>query len=168
HTYTSTFFSEEQICQTVKVIHEAFNREFFLPALGDRSLVEPFVECMVRATVVGGQLWIIDSPDTGIVASGLYFGPGQRSFGSEDQKKQGFNNLMGKLDMEKRKWFTEYFITEMLHNVDEIHGTGVQDQNYYLQLLGVLPEYQGKGIAKSLLSHVEAKVSLQCYISSVC
>ncbi|KAG7095677.1 hypothetical protein E1B28_006393 [Marasmius oreades] len=167
--------TEDQITQTVKVFYEAFNRKFFLAALQDPTLVEPLIKSLVRATIVGGQLHVVDSL-AGIVGATLCFGPGQRSLGSEEQKQQGFNQLMEKVNKDARRWFTEYFVglsnygvvastsfscvqvTIMLHDsVDRVHGPGVQDQNYHIQIFGVLPEYQGKGIGKTLLHHIEQK-----------
>jgi hypothetical protein len=53
--------------------------EYFLSALGgDKSLVEPFLLGHIKATVIGGQLFVAELPGTGIVGVGLWFGPGQK------------------------------------------------------------------------------------------
>ncbi|KAL0579920.1 hypothetical protein V5O48_002091 [Marasmius crinis-equi] len=113
---------------------------------------------MVRATLVGGQLYVVEAPQAGIMGVGLYFGPGQDLFVNEEQKEQGFNQLMQRVNEDARRWFTEYFIEEMLHKiVDPVYGQGVQHGNYHLQLFGVSPDHQRKGVGKALLRHVEEK-----------
>ncbi|KAJ8082188.1 hypothetical protein PM082_008035 [Marasmius tenuissimus] len=150
--------SEAEISQTVQVIHEAFRKEFFSFALQDPTLVEPFIESFVRATIAEGHPIVVRLPGSGIVGAGLFFGPGQDSLATEHQKDQGFNQLMRRVNEDARRWFTEYFLKEMLHKlVEPAHGPGVQHNNYHLQIFGVSPNHQGKGIGKALLQHVEAK-----------
>ncbi|KAK1224643.1 mannosyl-oligosaccharide alpha-1,2-mannosidase [Marasmius sp. AFHP31] len=156
-----TFFLSE----TLKYIYLTFSDstllpldELFLFGLQDSSRVEPLIESFVRASIVGGQLYVFESPESGVVGAELAFGPGQVALGSEEQKEQGFNQLMDKVNEDVRRWFNGYFVDEMLHSMHEpVYGPGVQHDNYHIQLLGVLPEYQGKGIGKALLQHVEAK-----------
>ena len=47
-------------------------------ALGDEKLVEPFLLAHVRATIIGGRLYVAELPDDGIVGVGLWFGPNQK------------------------------------------------------------------------------------------
>ncbi|ESK88655.1 acetyltransferase [Moniliophthora roreri MCA 2997] len=149
--------NDQQVKEIVKVFHEANKRKFFLFALKDESLVEPFIEAMVRGTVIGGQLYVVETPD-GIVGATLWFGPGQISLGSEEQRQAGWNQLMEKLDDATRRWFVDVFLASSLHDVpDKLYGQGGQKAAYHLQLFGVLPQCQGKGYGKALLHHVEEK-----------
>ncbi|KAK1216640.1 hypothetical protein PQX77_020760 [Marasmius sp. AFHP31] len=133
-------------------------QEFFSFALQDPTLVEPFIESFVRATIAEGHPVVARLPEFGIVGVGLFFGPGQASLVTEHQKDQGFNQLMQRVNEDTRKWFTEYFIKEMLHKlVEPAFGPGVQHDNYHLQIFGVSPNHQGKDIGKAILQQVEAK-----------
>jgi len=52
--------------------------EYFLSALGDESLVEPFLLAHVKAAAIGGQIYAALLVDVGIVGVALWFGPGQK------------------------------------------------------------------------------------------
>ncbi|KAK7062907.1 hypothetical protein VNI00_000405 [Paramarasmius palmivorus] len=122
-----------QIKQLVKVFHEANKREFLLFALKDEALVEPLLEAMVKCTVAGGQVYVVETSDEGIVGAGLWFGPGQISLGSLQ-------------------------LGSSLHNIpDSYYGKGGQEAAYHLQLFAVLPTCQKKGYGKALMRHVEDK-----------
>ncbi|KAK7062908.1 hypothetical protein VNI00_000406 [Paramarasmius palmivorus] len=163
-----------QIKQLVKVFHEANKRGkprvswfsvtsnnskvFFLFALKDEALVEPFLEALVKNTFAGGQVYVVETSDEGIVGAGLWFGPGQTSLRSEEQRQAGWNQLMERLDDSTRKWFIDVALESSLHNIPDLYyGQGGQEAAYHLQLFAVLPTCQKKGYGKALMRHVEDK-----------
>lgn len=138
----SHVFAEQETREATRVLHEAFGKsvshyfsslafssepdslEYFLPALGDdRSLVEPFLLAHVKATIIGGQLFIAELPGTGIVGVALWFGPGQKLLSrfvragyitsgvqyrrvfSDEQRNAGWNQTMEVLNDACRKWW---------------------------------------------------------------
>ncbi|KAJ7910652.1 hypothetical protein B0H13DRAFT_600824 [Mycena leptocephala] len=87
---TPHLFAEEETREAARVLHEAFEKKYFLHALGgDQSLVEPFLMAHVKATIIGGQLFIAELPGTGIVGVALWFGPGQKYLSSDEQRNAG-------------------------------------------------------------------------------
>ena len=52
--------------------------------------------------------------------------------------------------------------TQFLSQYDELversHGSGVKLGGYHLQVIGILPEHQKKGVATALVQYVETKV----------
>ena len=89
----------------------------------------------------------------------------------------GWEQFMEKLAPEYRNWWTSvsashelelcqliYWRTSFLKEYDELvessHGPGVKLGGYHLQVIGVSPHYQRKGVATSLMRYAESKV---CY-----
>ncbi|KAJ7465269.1 hypothetical protein FB451DRAFT_1370112 [Mycena latifolia] len=131
--------TELEIQEAAKVLHEAFQRQYFLSVLGgDETLVEPFLLAHVRATILGGQLYIAQLPDAQLVGIAL-----------EDQRNAGWNQTMQVLDETTQKCIPE-----------RLYGPGQKLAAYHLQTFGVLPEHQKKGYGMALMSAVEEKAKL--------
>jgi ribosomal protein S18 acetylase RimI-like enzyme len=44
---------------------------------------------------------------------------------------------------------------------EKLFGPGLKRASYHLQVLGILPEYQKRGIGKALIDHVATKVRIK-------
>ncbi|PPQ68716.1 hypothetical protein CVT26_003622 [Gymnopilus dilepis] len=150
--------SEEEVRRATHVLHEAFSRRYFLFALGDEKLVEPFLLAHVRATVIGGRLYVAELPDDGIVGVGLWFGPNQKFLSSQEQLNAGWNQTMDVLDEKHRTWWTN-FLQAVDDVTDKLYGLGQQLAAYHLQTVGVLPEHQKRGYGTALLNAVERQAA---------
>ncbi|KAF8870904.1 hypothetical protein CPB84DRAFT_1754256 [Gymnopilus junonius] len=150
--------SEDDMKRAAHVLHEAFQRRYFLFSLGDESLVEPFLLAHVRATAIGGQLYVAVLPDVGIVGVGLWFGPDQKFLSSQDQRDAGWNQTMEALEEKYQRWWTN-FLQEVDDVTDKLYGFGQQLASYHLQTVGVLPEYQQRGYGAALMTAVEHRAA---------
>ncbi|KAL0579921.1 hypothetical protein V5O48_002092 [Marasmius crinis-equi] len=113
---------------------------------------------MARDALLAGQIMVAETPEDGILGAGFYFGPGQVMLGSEKQREQGFNQLIRSVNEDARRWFTGYFLEEMLRgSVEGVYGPGVERDHYHIPYGGVLPNHKGKGVGKALIQHVEEK-----------
>ncbi|KAJ7817842.1 hypothetical protein B0H14DRAFT_2840954 [Mycena olivaceomarginata] len=138
--------------EATRVLHEAFGKRYFLPALGkDQSLVEPFLLAHVKATIIGGQLFVAELPGTGIVGVALWFGPGQKFLSSNEQRNAGWNQTMEVLNDACQKWW-DNFLSLADTVPDRLYGPGQQLASYHLQTFGVLPEHQKKGYGMALMT----------------
>ncbi|KAK7001627.1 hypothetical protein R3P38DRAFT_2730455 [Favolaschia claudopus] len=152
--------TDDETRDATRVLHEAFERKYFLPALGgDQSLVEPFLLAHVKATVIGGQLYVAELPGTGIVGVALWFGPGQKFLSGNEQRDAGWNQTMNVLDTACQNWWDNFL--SLADTVPErLYGPGQQQASYHLQTFGVLPQHQKKGYGTALMSAVEEKAKL--------
>ncbi|KAJ7482370.1 hypothetical protein B0H11DRAFT_2232567 [Mycena galericulata] len=122
----------QEIREATRVLHEAFGKKYFLPALGgDQSLVEPFLLAHVKATVIGGQLFLAELPGVGIVGVGLWLGPGQKFLSSAEQRNAGWNQTMEVLDDSCRKWW-DNFLSLADTVPHKLYGPGQQVASYHL------------------------------------
>ncbi|KAJ7734014.1 hypothetical protein DFH07DRAFT_967769 [Mycena maculata] len=156
----SAQLAKEEFREAARVLHEAFHKRYFLPALGgDETLVEPFLLAHVRATIIGGQLFIAELPDTGIVGVALWFRPGEKFLSSDEQRNAGWNETMELLGDVHRKWWDNFL--SLCNTVpDELYGPSKKLASYHLQTFGVLPAYQKKGYGMALMAAVEEKAKL--------
>jgi len=148
--------SDAEVHKATSVLHEAFKRKYFLSALGDESLVEPFLLAHVKATVIGGQLYVAELADIGIVGVALWFGPGQKFLSSDEQRNAGWNRIMEMVDEKYQKWW-DNFLSFVDDVADRLYGPGKQTASYHLQTFGVLPEHQKKGYGTALMKAVEKR-----------
>ncbi|KAJ7353530.1 hypothetical protein DFH08DRAFT_857026 [Mycena albidolilacea] len=152
--------TEQETREATRVLHEAFGKRYFLPALGnDQSLVEPFLLAHVKATIIGGQLFAAELPGTGIVGVALWFGPGQKFLSSNEQRNAGWNQTMEVLNDACQKWW-DNFLSLADTVPDRLYGPGQQLASYHLQTFGVLPEHQKNGYGMALMTAVEEKAKL--------
>ncbi|KIJ36705.1 hypothetical protein M422DRAFT_211995 [Sphaerobolus stellatus SS14] len=151
--------SEEEMLRAANVLHEAFGKQYFLGALGgNQSLVEPFLLGHVKAAVIGGNLYVAELPNEGIVGVALWFGPGQKFLGSSEQLNAGWNQTMDQLNETARKWWDKFliFVDEV---AEKIFGDGQKLASYHLQTFGVLPDHQKKGYGTLLMKTVQQKAA---------
>ncbi|KAJ6504630.1 hypothetical protein C8R47DRAFT_1174601 [Mycena vitilis] len=151
--------TDQEIQEATRVLHEAFGKRYFLGALRDESLVEPFLLAHVKATVIGGQIFIAELPGTGIVGVGLWFGPGQKFLSSPEQRSAGWDQTMQVLDDDSQRWW-DNFLTITDEVPEKLYGPGQQLASYHLQTFGVLPEHQKKGYGMAIMRAVEEKAKL--------
>ncbi|KAM5531780.1 hypothetical protein V8D89_014550 [Ganoderma adspersum] len=142
--------SDDQLDQYAKILAESFNYSFFGSALNkDKALQEPMMHAHMAAALVKdeGEVHIAELPGVGVVGVAVWFGPGHVA---------GHNQVIEKLPMELQKWWTE-FLDKYSKLTDRVLGPGVKLGGYHLQLIGVSPSHQQKGVASALMKYAEMK-----------
>ncbi|RPD60175.1 acyl-CoA N-acyltransferase [Lentinus tigrinus ALCF2SS1-6] len=151
--------SEAEIDAYTKLLAEAFSYRFFAFALGgDKDLQEPMHRAHITAALAnnGGEVHIAELPDEGVVGVAVWFPPGSKFLSTEAQREAGWNQLMAKLELELRDWWTQ-FLDEYDDMVERALGPDVKLGAYHLQLIGVHPQRRRKGIARALMQFAESK-----------
>ncbi|KAI9000440.1 hypothetical protein BD414DRAFT_577 [Trametes punicea] len=141
------------------LLAEAFQYQLFGGALGnDKSLQEPVMRAHLAAALVegSGEIHIAELPDVGDVGVALWFCPGHTYLESDAQRNAGWNELMDRLPTQCSDWWATFFkqYDELAENTV---GWEVKRGGYHLQLFGVVPEYQRKGIGNALTRYAENK-----------
>ncbi|KAH0582615.1 hypothetical protein H2248_010543 [Termitomyces sp. 'cryptogamus'] len=147
--------SEAEVERILDVLQAAFGKDPFTNFLvgGDWSLVRPNFEFCVRAALLGGEVHIATlGPEVhDIIGVTVWYGPGQSPGSTEEQREVGSKVFFSKCPEELRKWWLEYFISQMERLADESLGPGFKESQWCLLLFGVVPEHQRKGVGKAMM-----------------
>ncbi|KAI0326405.1 hypothetical protein GY45DRAFT_1373960 [Cubamyces sp. BRFM 1775] len=152
--------SDADLDKYTKLLAEAFHYQFFGGALGnDRSLQEPMIRAHIAAALVPGEgeVHVAELPDVGVVGVAVWFGPGQKFLVTDAQRNAGWNQLMERLPDQYRDWWSKFLADYDTLVEKSLGGAEVKLGGYHLQLIGVAPEHQRKGVATALIKHAEAK-----------
>ncbi|EIN04132.1 hypothetical protein PUNSTDRAFT_128456 [Punctularia strigosozonata HHB-11173 SS5] len=152
--------TKAELDSAAAVLEQAFKDDAFVNACigGDQTLNFDFQRATIAATAIGGQLWFASYGDVDIAGVAAWFPPGRALLDSEDQGEAGFNELLGKkFPPELSKWWTEYFLPKYEEQVEHALGEGKKVASWHLQMFGVLPELQNKGIGTALMQAIEPK-----------
>jgi len=162
--------SDPRLDEAVQVLIAAFKEDAVARAMiGGRERLRAIMHrAIVRATVVGGQLWIaLDELDR-VVGTASWYPPGSDFLGDDAQFNEGFAQFFGELQKTDADlyqwWFTvllpkykdiskTYFSTP-----DDPDGQNFQKDNWSLVSFSVTPELQRRGIGSMLLKVGEEKV----------
>ncbi|KAF8074748.1 hypothetical protein FPV67DRAFT_1726249, partial [Lyophyllum atratum] len=130
---------------------------------GDRSLVRPQFEFNIHACSLGGELHVasIGPATEDIVGVALWYGPGQDSMTTEEQREVGSDWFFAQCSEELKKWWFEHFFPTMERLEEETLGRGFKDSQWSLLIFGVDPEHHRKGIAKTMMKSAEERVKAE-------
>ncbi|KAI9000437.1 acyl-CoA N-acyltransferase [Trametes punicea] len=154
-----TELSEAEMDKYNKLLAEAFHYQLFGGALGnDRSLQEPMMRAHLAPALVNGsgEVHVAELPDVGAVGVAIWFRPGHTYLDSDAQRNAGWNELMDRLPTQYSDWWAT-FLKEYDELAEKTIGREVKRGGYHLQLIGVVPEYQRKGIGTALIRYAENK-----------
>jgi len=147
-----------------KVMSDAFHEDKFLSILmgGHKELLFNLELSVIKAGLIGGEVYVAEDVRGNIIGSTVWFGPGQDLLLSEEQSNAGFNQLMNKLaseDPDMLNWWKEYFIPSSTKFTTEAYGSPQYRLNsWYLFMIGVLPSCQRRGVGSAMIDHTEAKI----------
>ncbi|KLO11091.1 hypothetical protein SCHPADRAFT_488459 [Schizopora paradoxa] len=155
---------DRDIDATSKVMSEAFYNEISTRVFlgGHLELTSDFVSAIVKAGIVGGEVYVAEDNFGKIIGASVWFPPGHEFLDSEEQAKAGYNQFMEKLNNAHRdmlRWWTKYFGPLADEFVKKTFG----DPHYgskcwYLYLIGVQPVCQRRGVGTALVNDCEARI----------
>ncbi|KAH8831053.1 hypothetical protein DL96DRAFT_1811981 [Flagelloscypha sp. PMI_526] len=157
--------NESDIHEATNVLGESFHWRLF--NVGCDESKELHYECLhawVKDAAANGEVWVARrvTPDdeeekTTIMGAAMWYGPRQKLFQTPELEQQcGWTEFLGKLSESSRNWWP-YIIRESAAGVEDILGKDVRLNNWHLQLLGVHPDFQRRGIGRKLCEVVEQK-----------
>ncbi|KIK52783.1 hypothetical protein GYMLUDRAFT_49744 [Collybiopsis luxurians FD-317 M1] len=161
--------SEQEIESVVKCLELAFESDqFTLTCIGahigadgrfefDREILQQFHRSLVVAGLLGGEVYLAESPMKEVLGAAIWFGPGRELFDSEDQHDAALVPLFQKFSPELSKWWNENFLPKYKEFTDTSFGEGSKIQSWHLQWIGTAPDHRKKGVATSLVNIVKDK-----------
>ncbi|KAL1742883.1 hypothetical protein HDZ31DRAFT_42260 [Schizophyllum fasciatum] len=163
--------SEEEAAAIIDAISDAFTKDpgsiigfgKYMDAV-NRSRNEQFIRAVLRT----GEVYVCEDPQAGNRIAGVaaWLPPGKETYETKEESVAFWGALKAHFLESERRWLDEYATGMQQLTVDSIGPNTVRDE-WYLQRLGVRPEYFSRGIAtrliKAKLVEVSSRVvTLQC------
>ncbi|KZV85734.1 hypothetical protein EXIGLDRAFT_841255 [Exidia glandulosa HHB12029] len=156
--------SDDEIERMTDVLHEAFSYKYFISALGDPKFSRDLIKSHIGAALAddAAEIYVARSVSAtrDIAGVAVWFGPGTVYLGTEAQREAGWNQLYAALDKVYQDWW-DYFLPFYDDYTTRVFGRGVKLGGHHLQVIGVLPAHQRRGIAGQLFCIVEKKAKEQ-------
>ncbi|KAF9557473.1 hypothetical protein CPC08DRAFT_710370 [Agrocybe pediades] len=131
----------------------AYEDNTAVPAMvgGNDELRDLLFRSMVRAGGLEGDLKVVEDEEGNIFSIALWFRPGVNMWGTEEQRRLGYNEFMAKLDPDTVKWWKEDYAQATTDFIKQWLPVPRVD-TWWLNVLGTDPVHQRKGYASMLLA----------------
>lgn len=131
-----------------------------MPSLcgGDLSLADLMAHGELRAGALAGEIFAAFNEKEEMVGYALTMPPGRQLYDSEEQRELGHNEFLEKLSEEGK----EYYRTSMAEFAEWSAKTTAPItvlNSYFVHLLMVREEYQGKGIGTGIINLIKDKAA---------
>ncbi|PPQ80302.1 hypothetical protein CVT26_008830 [Gymnopilus dilepis] len=151
-----TELRERETAEIVDLLVRAYQGNAAVEAMtgGNKDLESLLFRAMTRAGALAGHLYVLESHQEGILSVALWYPPGRKLFGSEEERKLGFEELLSNVDEEARSWWTISHPKRMADFLER--WLPKANGSYYLifrETDGTDPRHQRKGYATRLLDY---------------
>jgi len=156
--------------RTTEVMVEAFKGDLFTEMLvcGQLDLYHDCQSAQIRAGLFAGEVWVAGFTPEEILATAVWFGPGQELLGGlnwEAQMELGWKEFQGKLDSDgKRDWWMSFLGQYCKMTTQALFTFGSKSwkfDSWHLQLIGVDPKHRNKGLGRALIEIIQSKAKEQ-------
>ncbi|TFY56875.1 hypothetical protein EVG20_g8761 [Dentipellis fragilis] len=147
--------TDDQIDAAVAVCTRAYAGDDALRTFvgGDAHLEDIFFRSMLRGAALEGYFYIADLNDgtskSEVSSVGIVFPPGVSCWGSEAQRKLGYNEFWASLSPEAKVWWGK-FQDDMGKRLNSIFGPKLKNQ-WVVSLIGTDPVHQNNGLGTSII-----------------
>ncbi|KAF8075299.1 hypothetical protein FPV67DRAFT_1728420 [Lyophyllum atratum] len=100
---------------------------------------------------LAGEMFIAEDASNKVIGAIIWFGPGREMYDSDDQRKLALGPLMEHFPAEAKEWYASTG-PKMEAFKKRVFGDLAQTE-WYLQRIGVHPDWQGKGVGTALIEH---------------
>ncbi|EGO00015.1 hypothetical protein SERLA73DRAFT_72773 [Serpula lacrymans var. lacrymans S7.3] len=167
--FVNTQFFTEDVEPVISVLNEAFSQDKFsnLISYHDNEVLGQIQRSQVVAASIAGDIYAAEDINKTVVGAAVWFEPGRTLFDSDDQRASALLPMMTKFSPQLQKWWKEeaspshHLLFPAYKQLASLSGESAMLDSWHLQSIGVIPEHQGKSIAKALIQEVQAKVSHQ-------
>ncbi|KAF9002071.1 hypothetical protein BDQ17DRAFT_1426043 [Cyathus striatus] len=157
--------------EAISVLLDAFKDDVIANNLvgGREELRKMTMTTVVRATIVGGKLYVALDPEANVVVgTACWFPPRSDFLADEKQQQQGAGELFTTLqsvDAGLHTWWMSTLLPTLSGVTNKYLGKNAQQnykmENWSLYSLSVSPKYQGKGISRLLVKVGEDQAAAQ-------
>ncbi|KAF9269954.1 hypothetical protein L218DRAFT_4106 [Marasmius fiardii PR-910] len=120
----------------------------------------------IGAAALGGHLFVaLEGDEKDPVGVAVWWGPGERPFANEEQRRAGFYVFWNALSPAGKQWHQETIYTffgnckyqpELEKLATDNLGSNGKLNSWWLNLIAVDPAYQRRGIARQLIETIKA------------
>ncbi|KAL4260574.1 N-acetyltransferase domain-containing protein [Pleurotus pulmonarius] len=133
----------------------------------DPELVVPFVNAVLLAGTIEGEIHVAEDANGTIVGGAVWFGPGAEFCHSEAQQERVLVPLLAQFDDELQAWWNDKFLPEYHGAIDQELGPNKRLRSYHLQLIGIAPNHPSQQLATRMIRAVLEKAQKHGYDSLV-
>ncbi|KAL0945216.1 hypothetical protein HGRIS_000728 [Hohenbuehelia grisea] len=168
-TYTIRLFtnpSGTEVAAAEQVLADAFKGDNFteMTVGRDPALVLPFGRSVLTAGLLEGTVYVAEDSTGTIAAVAVWFGPGTEYCHTELQQEKALKPLLSQLIPELQVWWSDQFLGEYNQMISDALGSEDALLNsWHLQLIGVNPEHQRRGLAGKIIKLVREKAHAEGY-----
>ncbi|RDB15772.1 hypothetical protein Hypma_003725 [Hypsizygus marmoreus] len=152
----------QEINRVIFILDAAFEDDDLFTTMlhgGDKALVHLRFETFVHAAAIGGQIEVatLGPQVEDIVGVAVWYGPGQSSSATEQQREVGVRRFLAALPEDLKKWWLEHLVPVLEQLNKECLDPGFSLSQWYLPFFAVHLQHHRKGIAKALMASAEDK-----------
>ncbi|KAJ3717435.1 hypothetical protein C8R42DRAFT_179578 [Lentinula raphanica] len=132
------------------------------------ALDEPMWRAMVRAGFHSGTVYVAtdDSIDSNsnsnsIMSVGVWFGPGNVLYMTEDQRALGYTDFFRRVSPGCRDWMMRDFSPKVRQFKNRALGETTERNSWYCNVLATHPNYQRRGFATAIIKTVCARAAVE-------
>jgi len=143
--------TDDQIEEAVALLMRAFEGDISVDSMtgGNDELRAPLFRSMVRAGALEGSFYIANDGSEKIFSIGIWFGPGKMMFGTEAQRKEGWDDLFTAFSPETQKWWMTVFHEKHDQSLNRLLGDKYLN-SWFSNIIATDPEHQRKGYATAI------------------
>ncbi|KAH6911663.1 hypothetical protein BKA70DRAFT_1268269 [Coprinopsis sp. MPI-PUGE-AT-0042] len=114
---------------------------------------------LTASLLCGGEVYFAETRDQKVIGVAAWFGPGHslRIESGPDRSGQGAGIYTGQFEPGLQNWWDTEFVPKRERLSNTRLGEGVKLNNWNLQIIATRPDYQRRGVARSLVDFVEHK-----------
>jgi len=149
--------SNEHLMEIADLTTKAFAGDVsYAVMLGDDlSLSTEYCNALLRAAILEGEVYILTIEKGGkreIATWAVFYPPGCALFGTEAQRKLGFNEFFKKLKPEVQDWYTNTYPKYIAEFADKVFTKEEQKLFWWCYTLATRPDLQRKGFGTALIN----------------
>ncbi|TFK98261.1 hypothetical protein BDV98DRAFT_596020 [Pterulicium gracile] len=158
-----TDITEQQRKDIVDMLTESFRQSMMLNSIISMKVDarDPFHRMCLLAGLDGGEVYVAETPSGEIVGAAIWVIPGRSFLDTKELQTKALVPLVEALEPADSEYWMSTYLPDYIKYTNECFSEiGISKEAMWnLITLGVLPEYQRRGVSKSLLEPVTQKAA---------
>ncbi|KAE9393404.1 hypothetical protein BT96DRAFT_1023062 [Gymnopus androsaceus JB14] len=150
--------TEHQLNAIVDVCVKAYHNDIAAKVFtgGDASLDESMWKAMIRAGFHSGAVYVSSdgAESNEIMSIGVWFGPGEVLYATEEQRSLGFNDFFHKIVPKYQEWLSNDFGPKVRKFKANVLGPTTEKDAWYCNIMATHPDYQRRGLGSAIIRAV--------------
>ncbi|KAH7870128.1 uncharacterized protein C8R40DRAFT_1128092 [Lentinula edodes] len=157
--------TESQLNAIVDICVKAYSGDIAAKIFtgGDSSLDEPMWRAMICAGFHSGAVYVSSNSSIldPIMSIGVWFGPGNVLYATEEQRALGFTKFFCQIAPEYQQWIIEDFGPKTRQFKSRVLGPTTERDSWYCNIMATHPAYQQQGLGSAIIKAVCARAAME-------